>query len=131
MKKIKKLVSFSFLFIFILSLGAGAVQADTLAEKMERAGINTLIGMGTVFAVLIVICILIYCFKLLNKKPSNESTLTQSESSVSAVTQTSQAGSNLVQNTELVAVIAAAVAASMGTTSTDGFVVRSIKKRRR
>lgn len=103
----------------------------TFSEKMQKAAINTLIGMGTVFAVLIVICMLIYCFKFLNKRSDNESGLTQSESSVPAVAQNPQSALNLVSNTELVAVIAAAVAASMGTTSTDGFVVRSIKKRRR
>ena len=36
---------------------------------------------------------------------------------------------NPADDLELVAVITAAVAAAMGTTSTDGFVVRSIKRK--
>ena len=38
---------------------------------------------------------------------------------------------NLADDLELVAVIAAAIAASQGAVSTDGFVVRSIRKVRR
>ena len=36
----------------------------SLGEKMSKAGMNTLMGMGTVFAVLILISLVISCFKI-------------------------------------------------------------------
>lgn len=44
----------------------------TLGEKMGKAGMNTLMGMGTVFVILILISIIIYAFRIIpylqNKK---------------------------------------------------------------
>ena len=42
------------------------VAVYTMAENMERAAMNTLMGMGTVFIVLIFISFLISCFKFIN-----------------------------------------------------------------
>lgn len=100
----------------------------TLGEKMQNAGLNTLMGMGVVFTVLILISLVIYCFKIfpyLEQKRKNKRTqkLSVTEEKVQEV-QTVAPQDDL----ELVAVIAAAVAASTGT-STDDFVVRSIKRR--
>ena len=39
----------------------------TLGEKLEKAALNTLMGMGTVFCVLILISLIIYCFKFISK----------------------------------------------------------------
>ncbi|MDR1764839.1 MAG: OadG family protein [Lachnospiraceae bacterium] len=39
----------------------------TFGERMAKAGMNTLMGMGTVFSVLIIICLVISCFKFINE----------------------------------------------------------------
>ena len=101
---------------------------QTLGEKMANAGLNTLMGMGVVFTVLILISLIIYGFKIFpyleQKKKKNEKAIVsatdENVQGIPAVTAT--------DDLELVAVIAAAIAASTGT-STDDFVVRSIKRR--
>ena len=114
----------------------------SFGESMEKAALNTLLGMGTVFVVLILICFIISSFKLIsvfeNRKKNKannkaaEKTETQ-EAAPAPVTTPSPATTpaqeeNLVDDLELVAVIAAAIAASEGKTTTDGLVVRSIRK---
>lgn len=101
----------------------------SLGEKMQSAALNTLMGMGTVFVVLILISLIIYCFKLIsvvqNKKKDDEKDTADN----TVVTQIEQREEQqLVDDLELVAVITAAIAASEGT-SADGFVVRSIHRR--
>lgn len=100
----------------------------TLGEKMEKAALNTLMGMGTVFGVLILISLVIYCFRFVGdlqnigkKKQTAEAVVTNN---VPEVVEEAP----LTDDLELVAVISAAIAASEGT-STDSFVVRSIHRR--
>ena len=96
-------------------------------EIMAKAGMNTVIGMGTVFAVLILISLIISCFTLISKlesKPKKEEPVPAE----APVVQQIAAKEELSDDTELVAVIAAAIAAYEGAASTDGFVVRSIRK---
>lgn len=98
----------------------------SLGEKMSKAAMNTLMGMGTVFVVLILISLIISCFKVfsyMEKKKTPEASGAVTEAKETAAAQAAQQ-----DDLELVAVIAAAVAASTGT-STDDFVVRSIKRR--
>lgn len=105
---------------------------STMGELMVKAALNTLLGMGTVFAVLILISLVIYCFKFISiaqdkmKKPqAAEEAKTPAPAPVQeAVEEVSDETDDL----ELVAVIAAAIAASEGAVTTDGFVVRSIRK---
>lgn len=101
----------------------------SLGEKMSKAGMNTLMGMGTVFVVLILISLIISCFKIFpyleSKKAGKKADTAKSGE---AATQQTPAEDVQQDDLELVAVIAAAVAASTGT-STDDFVVRSIKRR--
>ncbi len=121
--------------------GAQSISANiqySMAELMERAALNTLIGMGTVFVVLIIISLLISGFNLIPKiqavfkkdKTSGEKSIAEE-----AVDKTiAQIIKQEDDDQELVAVISAAIAAyeaSTGTGSggTDGFVVRSIRKR--
>lgn len=103
----------------------------SLGEKMSKAGINTLMGMGTVFCVLILISLIIYAFNIipyLQKKKDKRSVNTE-ETKKAVVTQIEQREEQqLTDDLELVAVISAAIAASTGT-SVDGFVVRSIHRR--
>lgn len=105
----------------------------TFGEKMEKAALNTLLGMGTVFVVLILISLIIGCFGFIPKiqemfsKKAKEEKAEKVEKAANAVVQVVEE-EELSDDLELVAVIAAAIAASEGAASTDGFVVRSIKR---
>lgn len=105
----------------------------SFAEGMEKAALNTLLGMGTVFVVLILISFIISCFNLIPKvqalfakKPVTEEV--KSAAVDNTIAQIIEKEEESTDDTELVAVIAAAIAASQGAASTDGFVVRSIRK---
>lgn len=106
----------------------------TLGEKMSKAGLNTVIGISVVFIVLILISLLIGCFKYIsqieqaikNKKENKQDVAAVGvDNAISQIVQNEE--EELVDDLELVAVISAAIAAYTGTSS-DGFVVRSIKK---
>lgn len=110
---------------------ASADKVYTLGEKMTKAALNTLMGMGTVFIVLILISLIIYCFRFIaviqDKAAGRKKVEEKTEDAV--VEQIGQREEQqLTDDLELVAVISAAIAASEGT-STDGFVVRSIRRR--
>lgn len=102
----------------------------SFGEKMEKAALNTLLGMGSVFVILILICILISLFSFIPKlmnRPKKANTSEQSmDNAIAQIVENEE--ENLTDDLELVAVIAAAIAASEGASSTDGFVVRSIRK---
>lgn len=102
----------------------------TFKEKMAKAGLNTLLGMGTVFAVLILICLIISLFgfiPVIEKafKKENKETKAPVENVISQIAEKEELSDDL----ELIAVITAAIAASENNASTDGFVVRSIRRR--
>lgn len=106
-----------------------------LSESMEKAGLNTLLGMGTVFIVLILISIIIAAFGIIPKieatmKKKKEKATVKEDVIDNTIAQIVE-NEELSDDTELVAVIAAAIAAYEGNTTTDGFVVRSIRKSRR
>lgn len=104
---------------------------STMGELMTKAALNTVIGMGTVFAVLILISLIISSFGVLHKFQERKEKESAKAAAESPAVQ-SAAQEEIVDETddlELVAVIAAAVAACQGAASTDGFVVRSIRKR--
>lgn len=116
----------------------------TFEEKMTNAALNTLLGMGTVFAVLIFIMCIISAFaiipkiqdKLANKETRPEKKVVSAKAkeedlALVAAIAAATAYEKSKNDTELVAVIAAAVAAYRGETTTDNFVVRSIKKIKR
>lgn len=106
----------------------------TFGELMTNAGLNTLLGMGTVFAVLILISFIISAFSLISKVESAlKNKASKKEIKEEAVNNTIaqiEEREELSDDLELVAVIAAAIASYEGT-STDGFVVRSIRKANR
>lgn len=102
-----------------------------LKEILGKAGLNTVLGMGVVFAVLIVLALIISGMKYIpslmgqsqeSGKDSVQETVKVEETVVEPVSV------NVTDDLELVAVITAAIAAQMKTSS-DGFVVRSIKRR--
>lgn len=100
-------------------------------EIIKKAAMNTLIGMGTVFCVLILISLIISCFGVIpkiqamfTKKPVKEETESAVDNTIAQIIEKEEQSDDL----ELIAVIAAAIAASEGAASTDGFVVRSIRR---
>lgn len=105
----------------------------SFSESMAKAGLNTLIGMGTVFCVLILISFIIYAFniipaiqaKMAKKKEDSKSTEKAVDQTIAQIVEKEE----LADDLELVAVISAAIA-SYENTSSDGFVVRSIRKAR-
>ena len=101
----------------------------TTAEKMSKALMNTVMGMGTVFLVLIFICLIISCFKFINVFGSKGKTAPVPAAPVAAApAPVAEAEEGLADDLELVAVITAAIAAATGSSS-DGLVVRSIKRK--
>ena len=103
----------------------------TMGEILEKAGLNTVLGMGTVFVVLIFISLIISLFRFIpalqnafGRKPEKT---TEAPAAVEDAPVIVDAAAE-TDDMELVAVISAAVAAAEGTT-TDGFVVRSIRRR--
>lgn len=124
-----------------LTITSCTINEDmTTGEMMEKAGLNTLLGMGTVFCVLVLIMVIIYMFALIpklqkkaedKKKSRQEKTPVAVETVTAAVETVTASEENLTDDFELAAVIAAAVAAYEGAGSTDGFVVRSIRRAHR
>lgn len=101
-----------------------------MSELMTKAALNTVLGMGTVFAVLILISILISSFNLIPKIQKKFQKKPELEETSQAAVQTAPVTTVKEEDdTELIAVIAAAIAASEGAASADGYVVRSIFRR--
>jgi sodium pump decarboxylase gamma subunit len=118
----------NFVYIFDENGSPTSMSIDVqypLSVNMKRAGLNTLMGIGTVFAVLIFLMGVISLFKFIPGNNTKKNTAAPAPApapvAVPVVEET-------VDDTELIAVIAAAIAASEGAESTDGFVVRSIRK---
>ena len=103
-----------------------------LGEKLSKAGLNTLIGMATVFIILIFIIFIIDAFKYISvfeeklaKKPGE---LTKEETKLKEEVSIQE---NLLEDQELVAVISAAIMAYEEENNTDDLIVRSLKKSKR
>lgn len=116
---------------------------QTIPELMMKAAMDTLMGMGTVFVVLILISFIIWMMGFISKVQNKQNKKADEGKKEDVKTIKTDAVDNtiaqiiekeeqavLADDLELVAVIAAAIAASEGAVSTDGFVVRSIRKRR-
>lgn len=100
----------------------------TMGEKMKNAGLNTLLGMGTVFAVLLLICFIISGFSLISKFENKEKKSETEKSVDNTIAQIIEAEE--ADDTELIAVISAAIAAYEAANggSSDGVVIRSVRK---
>ena len=97
----------------------------SLGEILAKAGMNTLLGMGTVFAVLILISLVIYCFNFI---PNIQAKFgKKKEEKAPAAKPAAAPAEPTVDEGELVAAITAAICAYTGSSS-DGFVVRSIRR---
>ena len=122
--------------MFYRLLSAECVAETSVSQKMHEAGkhmgdagLNTLLGMGTVFFMLILICFIIASFSLFAKIGKKDTKKNVTEVPVKENENVSD-DSELVDDTELVAVITAAISAYEGSSS-DGFYVRSIKRANR
>ncbi|MGN0353512.1 MAG: OadG family protein [Muricoprocola sp.] len=107
---------------------------QTMGTKMKEAVLNTLMGVVIVFCMLLFLSFLISQFKHISKlenamKKKKEAPQAPAPAPAPVATPVVPE-EELVDDGELVAVIAAAIAAAEGT-SADGFVVRSIKKSNR
>ena len=105
-------------------------QVTTIPEGLA----NTALGMGTVFAVLILISFIIYLLKFVPAEDLAEYEAIQSDPLDMVWDNFSVNEIKNTDNSELIAVIAAAVAAQMSeetgiAVAPDGLVIRSIKKR--
>lgn len=120
---------------FFLTLESASLnKVESMGDMMGKAALNTVLGMGTVFAVLILISLIISALGVIPKiqaglaAKKGERTAGIEKAVEQIARKEEIAGS--ADDLELVAVIAAAIAASEGAASTDGFVVRSIRRRR-
>lgn len=95
------------------------------AKTMERAGLNTALGIGIVFLMLILISCIIALLKLANRPA-------KAAPAVKEPVKQAAPAADEADDTELVAVIAAAIcayeAAQGNAVSPDSLVVRSIRK---
>lgn len=117
-------------------LGTTSFYLSFDLEVIKTALLNTVIGMCTVFCVLILISLIISLFGYIPKlfggnkkevKKEEAPVAVAKEEAVSEVTD-----EDLIDDTELVAVITAAIMASMGDEApADGLVVRSIRRTNR
>lgn len=106
---------------------------ETIGQLMTRAALNTLLGMGTVFVVLILISIIISAFNLIPKIQASFAPQKKAPETAAVPVPAAPAPviveeeEDLSDDMELVAVIAAAIASYEGT-SVEGFQVRSIRR---
>ena len=114
-------------------LASNEEENKTVGQLLETATVYAIIGIGTVFAVLIFISLLIACFKFIHKWETGQKAKAEPAPAAPAPVKAAApvpapaAGQDLMGDAELVAVISAAIAAYEGTSS-NGLVVRSIRR---
>ncbi len=126
----KKLVACMAVIMSVLALSGCDSQ---LGSKLARAGMNTVMGMGTVFVILIFIAFIISRFKYIarletwikNRGQKNEVQPVLQEAAAEEVVPEEK---DMTDDLALVAVITAALAASLEI-SPDKLVVRSIRRK--
>ena len=121
------------LYVTDVQFGTAENSDKSLGEKMLNALSNTVIGVVSVFAVLILISFIISLFKYIPKIQAAFSRRKSGSAEAAfekAIAQIEKNEEVAVNDTELVAVITAAICAATGASS-DSFVVRSIKKTKR
>lgn len=109
------------------------IAADyTTGEILKKAGMNTILGMGTVFLVLIFLAFVISLLKyipMLQEKFTKKTEKNKTPVKEVPKVEVPVVEEELTDDEELVAVITAAIAAADESVS-DGFVVRSIRRRK-
>jgi len=120
----------------ILSSNLNIFLQKSLSERLETASLNTLLGLLIVFAVLILIIFIIDAFRIipyLQEKRANKVKHTETNSNAvdNVINQIieNEETEVITDDYELIAVITAAICASMGEdVPADGLIVRSIRK---
>ena len=129
----------NFVYVFDSTGTPASLSVDVqygMGKTLQRAGLNTLMGIGTVFVMLVLLSLLISLFKFIPNPEAKKAAEAKAAKAAKAAKEAEVAApvqaveENLADDGELVAVIAAAIAAAEGTT-TAGFVVRSIRKVKR
>lgn len=125
------------MYQFNLTDGSATLEWNVeypISTLMSQAAMNTVMGLGVVFVVLIFLTFVIgqvhWIPDMLGGKEKEKAAAQAAAPVPAAVPAPVSEPEELVDDLELVAVITAAIAASQQT-STDGFVVRSIKKANR
>lgn len=112
-------------------------EKETIGDNLRSAGINTVMGVGTVFVILLFLVFVISLFKYVGKignmqKKETEKAAPAPAAPVQAAPAASvpvPPASTEADDIELAIVLAAAIAAAEeDSASTDGYVVRSIRK---
>ncbi|MDD4113032.1 MAG: OadG family protein [Herbinix sp.] len=120
-----------------ISNSIALLSQEPLGDRLKTASLNTLLGMGIVFAVLTLIILIISLFRFLpgsthKSKKSSGSAVKVSPVDNAIAQIVSQEEANLINDNELVAVITAAIcefnSENLTDTSAGGFVVRSIRR---
>ena len=107
-------------------------ETKPFGERIADAALNTVIGLATVVVILLLISFIISLFRFIPKLQEMFSKKNEASADAAlenAIAQIEENEEN-ADDTELVAVITAAICASTGASS-DSFVVRSIKKANR
>lgn len=104
---------------------------ETLGSKMATAGGNTVTGLLVVFSVLVLLCLIIFCFKFISREPvpPTKSAPAAPKAPVASAAPAQAAETDLENDPALIAVIAAAIAAYEDKPM-EGFVVRKVKRLR-
>lgn len=120
----------------LLSNSLSMILQKSLSERLETASLNTLLGLLIVFAVLILIILIIDMFKIIpyiqekraNKVKHTETNNTAVDNVINQIVEKEEA-EVITDDYELIAVITAAICASMGeNVPADGLIVRSIRR---
>ncbi|MCD8300584.1 MAG: OadG family protein [Clostridiales bacterium] len=139
MKKIRKLFSVIAVITaaFLCPAVAFASEAgETMSEKLAYAARNTVLGICTVFIMLIIIAVIIYCFRFLPKifgpKDKKKETAAGEKKQEAPTPEPepafAEAEAPVTDDLELIAVISAAIAAGEQVPA-GSFVVRTIRRR--
>ena len=99
----------------------------SMGEIVKKAAMNTVIGMGTVFIVLIFMSFVISLFGFIPKLAKKKEAPKEEEKKINVPVAATPVEEDLTDDLELAAVITAAIVAAEGT-SADGVVIRSIKR---
>ena len=130
----------------LLNAAEAATESQGIGERLGNAGLNTLMGMGIVFLVLILISLIISAFSIIHKLEEKKDLKKKAPETDAKKTPEADArvlglgskpaepqkelpgpAEELKDDRELAAVIAAAIAAFTGA-DPSGFTVRSIRR---
>lgn len=107
-----------------------------MGEILTRGLLDTILGMGIVFVLLIFLAVIIWALRFIpmlvdgfQKKEAKEDTSIPTTQKTTELSNQIENRENLKEDSQLVAVITAAIMSSMGEdVPEDGLVIRSIKK---